>query len=189
MPISSTDSEAFTVIVPALPLPPVTAPTTAPSRRINRPVSIFTLPASPSPKLAATKPLPAISSTDSEAFTVTFPAFPSPSEVLASTTAPSRRINRPVLIITLPASPEPRVSTFKLLRFCPSGEVPISSTDSKAFTITFPAFPLPLELATTDAPSRIINRPVSIVTLPASPISEIVKLLAASATLEVEVKI
>ncbi|GET36114.1 hypothetical protein MiSe_08620 [Microseira wollei NIES-4236] len=140
----------------------------APSLTISCPVVIFKSPLFPALKLAAFKPLRSrllgevpLSSTDSEAFTVTVPALPLPKRVPATINAPSRRINRPVSIVTLPASPPPILKVPKPLPEFKLGELPLSSTNSEAFTATVPPLPSPkIVLASTCAPFWTINLPV-----------------------------
>ncbi len=115
-----------------------------------------------------------MTSIDSDAFISKSPAFPVLS-VLLATDAPSRTINRPVLTVRFPASPELRANVYKPPAL-PLGLVPLNSTKSEAFTVIFPPAPLLVfsAAAAICAPSRIINRPVSTKTSPPSPSSTLV---------------
>ena len=80
-------------------------------------------------------------------------------------------VNCPVLIVKFFAFPGPSVRANKPL-VVPKGLVPITFTDSEAFTVKFPP-PVPAVLkllAATCAPSLMSKRFVVIVKFPASPV-------------------
>jgi hypothetical protein len=145
LPLTSTDSVALIVTLPALPVATVAELTAPPSRSTNLDVLIVTFPASPSFKEGAVKVLglkmlvSPISSTDSVAFTIKSPPPPVP-KVGDDIEPPSRAVNRPVDTVTSPPSPELKATAeITLSKAGLMGENPINCTESEAFTLTSPA--------------------------------------------------